>query len=109
VQNSTGAALQGAVDLWVSDTHSCAQLASGALHGWGGNNVGQLGDTTLPLRSKAALVAFPFTTPISGVAMGQGQMCTDHGGKEVACWGSGSFGQSGSYSSVSRPAFVTWQ
>ena len=108
VQDSSGAALQGAAELWVSDTQSCVRLASGALHCWGANEAGQLGDATFQSRSRATPVAFPFTSPVTGVALGQGHACTNHGGKEVACWGAGSFGQNGSYSSVNRPAFVTW-
>jgi alpha-tubulin suppressor-like RCC1 family protein len=68
-----------------SDGHACARLATGAVHCWGHNENGQLGDGTSVDRNAPA--------PVTGIAKatriaaGLGTTCALVEGGHVWCWG----------------------
>ncbi len=67
---------------------TCAFTADGALHCWGGNDSGQLGDRSLTGRATAELVTS--VTGVRSVACGSGHACAIGQDSRVTCWGAGS-------------------
>ena len=88
--------------------HSCAQVGYG-VYCWGRNDNGQLGDSTLTLRTLP--VAVPFTPPFGGAfnqpALGESHTCAATSVAELYCWGSDSSGQLGIGSQNDRRVFPT--
>jgi alpha-tubulin suppressor-like RCC1 family protein len=65
--------------------HACARLATGAVHCWGHNDHGQLGDgTTTDRKAAAAVKAIEKATH---VATGDGTACAIIEGGRLMCWG----------------------
>jgi hypothetical protein len=77
--------------LWAGSWHTCA-LRQGALHCWGKNSEGQLGDGTTADRRSRQPVKGPHT--IRAVGAGAFHTCA-LGGGQVMCWGRGHQGQLG--------------
>jgi alpha-tubulin suppressor-like RCC1 family protein len=88
--------------------HTCAQVGYG-LYCWGRNDNGELGDSTLTLRTLP--VPVPFTWPggasVGAVALGDSHTCVTTSVAELYCWGSDSSGQLGIGSQNDRRVFPT--
>ena len=91
--------------------HTCAQIGYG-IYCWGRNDNGELGDSTLTLRTLPVQVPFnwPGGAAVSRVALGDSHTCATTSVAELYCWGSDSSGQLGIGSQNDRrifPALVT--
>jgi len=88
--------------------HTCAQLGYG-LYCWGRNDNGELGDSTLTLRTLPVQVPFtwPLGAAVARVALGDNHTCATTSVAELYCWGSDSSGQLGVGSQNDRRVFPT--
>lgn len=73
--------------------HTCARLTSGAVHCWGDDGEGQLGNGAAGSSRTAA--AAPVLTGAVFVASGEGHSCAIVTGGGVRCWGRDAEGQLG--------------
>jgi len=87
----TTPSVPGAVELGVGYQHACARDGAGAVHCWGANGEGQLGDGTTVDRVSAAPV--PGVTA-SAIDAGWRHSCAITAGGLV-CWGSNASGECG--------------
>ncbi len=97
------------VDVDVAGEHTCALRATGALHCFGDNGVGQLGDGTFENRSSLGSSVGGFTDWVE-VSAGSRSSCgvRDEVERTLYCWGEGRYGQLGVGDSVRWvPAPVT--
>jgi alpha-tubulin suppressor-like RCC1 family protein len=90
------APMTGVVQIAGGDTHTCALLNTGAVHCWGDNTSGQLGDDIFcspgcPLPS----LVKGLTANVSAIASGANHSCALLNTGVVKCWGSNEFGQLG--------------
>ena len=83
-----------AIALAAGGKHTCAVLKTGALHCWGENYDGQLGDNTKTSRSTPKVV-FGLSTGVSAVATGSHHTCALLNTGAVHCWGSNGSGELG--------------
>ncbi len=76
--------------------HSCALFGYGA-YCWGRNDNGELGDSTLTLRTLPVQVYRTWRAgdAVSGLALGESHTCASTEVAELYCWGSDSSGQLG--------------
>jgi alpha-tubulin suppressor-like RCC1 family protein len=91
--------------------HTCAQVGHG-IYCWGRNDNGELGDSTLTLRTLPVPVPFtpPFGAAFNAPALGDSHTCATTSVAELYCWGSDSSGQLGIGSQNDRrtyPALVS--
>jgi len=88
--------------------HSCAQVGYG-IYCWGRNDNGELGDSTLTLRTLPVPVPFnpPFGAAFNAPALGDSHTCATTSVAELYCWGSDSSGQLGIGSQSDRRIFPT--
>jgi alpha-tubulin suppressor-like RCC1 family protein len=66
--------------------HTCAVTGAGAVHCWGGNFLGQLGDGSAP-DSFAPVEVKGLPSGVVAVSAGSGHTCVRTGAGAVACWG----------------------
>ena len=74
--------------------HTCALTTDGAVHCWGGNYVGQLGDGSTLAKS----IPTPVTglgNPVTALAINATHSCAIITGGRVQCWGANEHGQLG--------------
>jgi alpha-tubulin suppressor-like RCC1 family protein len=88
--------------------HTCAALADGSAHCWGGNGSGQLGDGTL--------TSTDLPTPVSGLGSGSGvtliaagayHTCAVTADGAAHCWGSNMSGNLGNATYTDSPVPVS--
>lgn len=89
-----------ATELGSGANHSCAVVAGGGLRCWGGNDAGQLGDTTTADAWRAP--ALDTLAGVSAVAGGARHTCALMIDGSVRCWGANDTGQLGDGSTASR-------
>jgi alpha-tubulin suppressor-like RCC1 family protein len=83
--------------------HSCGRTAAGAVHCWGRNDFGQLGDSSLTSRNSP--VRSGGTRTFNDVARGSNRnhSCwVANGGNAIECWGAGFYGQLGTGDTLNR-------
>jgi len=85
--------MQRAIDISGGDSSACAVLETGAIHCWGTNGDGRLGDATLT--SSSVPVAVLGVANATGVSVGWGHACATRSTGGVACWGDNGAGQLG--------------
>ena len=79
------------VDVASTSEHTCARLANGTVHCWGGNQSGQLGDRT-------TISPQLIPVPVSGlgnavaIAAGSSQTCALLADGSMRCWGANTLG-----------------
>ena len=99
--------LTGATQISISETHSCAWLASGEVKCWGSNYVGQLGSQTYATNQ---IVDFPvFVTGLTdavSVAAGWVHTCALKVSGDVSCWGYNGEGELGDGTTTDSPTPV---
>ena len=88
--------------------HTCAQVGYG-VYCWGRNDNGELGDSTLTLRTLPVPVPFnwPGGAAVSHLALGDNHTCATTSVAELYCWGSDSSGQLGIGGQHDRRVFPT--
>lgn len=74
--------------------HTCAVTGAGAVHCWGFNDRGQLGDGS-QIDKSVPSTAVPLGEPATGVVAGGQHSCAILADQSVWCWGYGMFGQLG--------------
>jgi alpha-tubulin suppressor-like RCC1 family protein len=84
--------------------HSCVLLVSGAVHCWGQNTRGQLGNGTT-VASPAPVRAGSLSDAVE-IAAGFEHSCARRTGGQVMCWGGNASGQLGDGSTTQRTAPV---
>jgi alpha-tubulin suppressor-like RCC1 family protein len=96
-----GGTCAGIAHVAAGSAHACAVLDSGAVHCWGANAAGQLGDGTTKAHASPAPVTLP--AKATSVALGDpassdptlAHACAVLEGGAVACWGANDHGQAG--------------
>lgn len=90
------------------DLHSCAITSAGAVHCWGKNEEGQLGDSTVEGRFTPAAVT-GLDSGVTALALGGGHSCALTSAGTVKCWGRNLDSQlgNGGETSTSEPVDVT--
>ena len=90
----------------LGDLHSCARSSTGAVHCWGLNFYGEVGDGTTDPRSAPTLVTLPSALDVGAHA---GVSCATLTSGAVRCWGRGEVGRLGNSDYLPRtaPAAVT--
>lgn len=83
-----------AVELSLAGHHSCVRFESGAVHCWGNNYHGQLGDGTTEEEQRNPVKVQDLTDAVS-VSAGPEHSCAVTESGEVRCWGSNDAGQLG--------------
>ena len=91
----------GVVQVAVGYAHSCALTAFGAVHCWGGNAFGQLGDGTTGSRPTAGPVV-GLATGVSSIAAGANHTCALMTAGTVVCWGENGHGELGDGTTTQR-------
>ncbi len=88
--------------------HSCALTTAGAVHCWGDNGIGQLGDGTTTQRTTPVAVT-GLGAGVAAIAAGSNHSCALTTAGAVHCWGSNGNGQlgDGSTTSQSTPVAVS--
>ncbi|MBN9366115.1 MAG: IPTL-CTERM sorting domain-containing protein [Comamonadaceae bacterium] len=88
--------------------HSCALTTAGAVHCWGDNGIGQLGDGTTTQRTTPVAVT-GLGAGVAAIAAGSYHSCALTTAGAVHCWGSNGNGQlgDGSTTSQSTPVAVS--
>lgn len=81
--------------------HVCAVTLSGAVHCWGGNGDGQLGDGTNT--NRPAPVQVGGVNGATQVDAGAGHTCARTGTGQIYCWGANAFGQLGRGTQIGSP------
>ncbi len=81
--------------------HTCAVTTAGAVHCWGQNNLGQLGDGSATNRSTPQPVT-GLASGVATIAAGQFHTCALTTAGAVQCWGHNVFGQLGDGSTTSK-------
>ena len=81
--------------------HNCVLTAVGAVHCWGGNNRGQLGDGTIGNNSSPVAVS-ELGSGVAAISAGWFHTCGLTTGGGVKCWGSNEFGQLGDGTKIDR-------
>jgi alpha-tubulin suppressor-like RCC1 family protein len=91
-------------DIIAAGTHTCARTATGALHCWGANDAGQLGDGTTTSRTAPT----PVTGGVTWDAFGAGNFhaCAIRDAGRTFCWGQNSQGAIGDGTVANRNAPV---
>jgi len=79
--------------LSVGGTHACALTADGTAYCWGGNNAGQVGDSTTTVRAAPTKVAGGFK--FVSISAGDIHTCGRLVDNSVLCWGLNRFGELG--------------
>ena len=84
--------------------HSCALLANGEVHCWGGNNRGEVGDAT----TTRHLIPVEVSHVAGAVQISAGSYhsCARRGDGTLRCWGANLGGQLGDGGSVGQPGGV---
>ena len=100
-------ALTGVTAIAAGGAHTCA-IAAGAVHCFGANANGQLGDGTTADRATPPTTTALGTpaAPAAEIAAGDAHTCAVDGAGKVWCWGRGDEGQLGDGGSDDRPAPV---
>lgn len=93
--------------LTAGHAHTCALTDTGAVHCWGRNHSGQLGDGSADSRATPAPVA-GLDSGIMAIAAGHAHTCALTTQGAVRCWGDNTHGQlgDGSAQAQARPAAV---
>lgn len=92
----------GVVQITGGENHTCALTTAGAVHCWGSNAAGQLGDGSSTQRLTP--VAVPsLGSGVQQVVAGAAHTCALSTTGGVLCWGGNSAGQLGSGSTSPRP------
>ncbi|MGC3997557.1 MAG: hypothetical protein QM767_08715 [Anaeromyxobacter sp.] len=99
----SGDSCQAAIAVAAGWAHTCAITADGAVHCWGDNRRGQLGDGTTDQRDAPVDVALP--GPATALAAGYVHTCAAVAG-EAWCWGDNSTGALGDGTTTGRTAPV---
>jgi alpha-tubulin suppressor-like RCC1 family protein len=93
VLSPLGGALTNISQVSTYSYHTCAQTSLGAMHCWGRNSFGQLGDNSLTMRLLPAEVqasaGVPFTG-ISSISVGERHTCAVTVSANIFCWGGNS-------------------
>ena len=88
----------------VGDDHACARTSDGAVHCWGKNDLGQLGDSTTEVRDGPVPVALE-SNDARSIASASSFTCAIRSTRFVQCWGGAPVGD-GTMSSTSTPVSV---
>ncbi|MGH7471572.1 MAG: RCC1 domain-containing protein [Longimicrobiales bacterium] len=87
-------------EVTVGSSHACVRTNAGALHCWGNNTSGQLGDGASTNRTTPVLVTGGQT--YRSVSAGSGHTCAVNTAGQIFCWGSNSSGQLGTGNTTGR-------
>ncbi|MEM9068513.1 MAG: hypothetical protein AAGE52_08400 [Myxococcota bacterium] len=95
------------VQLALGQWHSCVLTAAGEVWCWGGNDAGQLGDTSVidqavPVQTNLSMLSSPLALLVAGGA----HTCALTVAGEVACWGANANGQLGISGEVVQPTLL---
>jgi len=91
----------GVVALSAGYHHTCALLAGGAIHCWGSNGTGQLGDGTTVVRTTPVPVV-GLGGPMVTLAAGGSHTCAVTNSSVLQCWGGNDWGQLGDGTTTHR-------
>ena len=89
------------VQISAGESYTAAIRANGTAYAWGNNSVGQLGDNTTTSRSSPVLVVGGFTNWVQ-ISAGSGHTLAIRANGTAWAWGSGSVGQLGDNTAVSK-------
>jgi alpha-tubulin suppressor-like RCC1 family protein len=96
----------GVAAIAAGDTHSCALTTAGAVHCWGLNGSGQLGDDSTTQRTTPVDVkgvgGSGTLSDVAAIAAGTSHTCALTTAGAVHCWGNNSYGQLGDGSTTPR-------
>ena len=100
--------LSGVAAIAAGNNHSCALTTAGAVHCWGSNGNGQLGDGSATQRT-APVAVTGLGSGVAAIAAGSNHSCALTTGGAVRCWGNNSVGQlgDGSFAQRTTPVAVT--
>jgi len=76
------------LDIATGGYHTCALLDSGAVHCWGRNSYGQLGDGTTIGTITPTAISLPNGSLASSITAGEGHTCVITQRHDLLCWGS---------------------
>jgi alpha-tubulin suppressor-like RCC1 family protein len=91
----------GVVAMSAGITHACALTADGALHCWGYNGDGELGDGAASQQPAPVAVA-GLDSGIVAIGAGYQHSCASSSGGALKCWGLNDFGQLGDGTTIER-------
>ncbi len=91
----------GVAAIAAGDTHSCALTTAGAVHCWGNNSYGQLGDGSTTPRTTPVAVS-GLDSGVAAIAVGGTHSCALTTAGAVRCWGKNLDGQLGDDSTTQR-------
>jgi len=89
------------IEVAAGSYHTCAVTSGGALHCWGNNNYGQVGDGTKINQDRPIAVA-GLVDVVINVAAGVHHTCALTSSGALRCWGRNNFGQLGDGSQIDR-------
>lgn len=89
------AGLTGIAQIAASHLHTCARLSSGALHCWGINRSGELGDASYEEQSRTTPGPVPGFTDAQAVFSRRGGTCARRASGVILCWGINNNGELG--------------
>jgi alpha-tubulin suppressor-like RCC1 family protein len=91
----------GVTSISAGFNHGCAVMVGGALHCWGLNNYGQLGDGSTTNRL-TPVPASSLSSGVGSVSVGNFHTCAKLTSAEARCWGQNNYGQVGDGSTTDR-------
>ncbi len=94
--------LAGVVGVGIGWNHTCALLGSGAVHCWGFNYQGELGDGTTTDRYIPAVVP-ALASGVTSIAVGSAHTCALLGSGVIKCWGNNENGELANGTLVNSP------
>lgn len=105
--NNTGGYLDGATQISVGSTHTCALLKGGEVACWGNNLKGQLGNDSYSANSPFPVLVHGlggngYLEKVAQISAGGNHTCAIVVGAKVVCWGSNSSGELGIGSTNNR-------